>query len=272
MASNTTRLNLYKANPVTDKDDTFNIDTILNDNWDKIDANVAKLADIPTIPSNLPANGGNSTTVNSHTAAATANTDEKIDLIGMTNEVNAKLLSHEAEKATQDVLGHVKKGTDINIDSNGVISVDSGITANKILKLPTGLASGDILYVNGSGQLVRLPKGTDTQALILSGGLPVWGSAGAKCVNGSYNGDGTNNRNISVGFRPKLLILILGQVGWAINNDYSNYAIVFTSSNITYDTKGQYGLAVYFSSDGFTVNNVYSNNTSGTNYQYIAMG
>jgi len=44
MSSNTTNLALFKANPVTDGLSTFNIDTMLNDNWDKIDAGVlAKL-------------------------------------------------------------------------------------------------------------------------------------------------------------------------------------------------------------------------------------
>ena len=37
MASNTQNLNLYKADPVADANDTFNIDTLVNDNWDKID-------------------------------------------------------------------------------------------------------------------------------------------------------------------------------------------------------------------------------------------
>jgi hypothetical protein len=40
MPSNTTNLALYKKNPATDGLDTFNIDTMLNENWDKIDANV----------------------------------------------------------------------------------------------------------------------------------------------------------------------------------------------------------------------------------------
>jgi len=37
MSSNTTNLQLYKANPVANPTDAFNIDTILNANWDKID-------------------------------------------------------------------------------------------------------------------------------------------------------------------------------------------------------------------------------------------
>ncbi|WP_438497184.1 pyocin knob domain-containing protein [Paenibacillus sp. IHBB 3054] len=38
MPSNTPNLNLYKKNPETDGDDTFNIVTMLNENFDKIDA------------------------------------------------------------------------------------------------------------------------------------------------------------------------------------------------------------------------------------------
>lgn len=38
MASNTPNLNLYKKDPVADASDTFNITTMLNENWDKLDA------------------------------------------------------------------------------------------------------------------------------------------------------------------------------------------------------------------------------------------
>lgn len=37
MATNTPNLNLYKYNPTTDGNETFNIDTALNENWDKVD-------------------------------------------------------------------------------------------------------------------------------------------------------------------------------------------------------------------------------------------
>lgn len=40
------------------------------------------------------------------------------------------------------------------------------------------LAAGDILYVNGSGDLVNLARGTDGQALVLASGLPSWGTGG----------------------------------------------------------------------------------------------
>jgi len=45
MASNTPNLNLLKKDPATDGNDTFNIKTMLNDNWDKIDTAVKKVQD-----------------------------------------------------------------------------------------------------------------------------------------------------------------------------------------------------------------------------------
>lgn len=44
MASNTENLGLLKKNPSTDGADTFNIQTMLNDNWDKLDANAGTVA------------------------------------------------------------------------------------------------------------------------------------------------------------------------------------------------------------------------------------
>lgn len=40
------------------------------------------------------------------------------------------------------------------------------------------LAPGDVLYVNGSTQLVALPKGTDGQYLKLASGIPSWAAGG----------------------------------------------------------------------------------------------
>lgn len=46
MASYTEHLNLLKKNPATDGADTFNIETMLNENWNKIDEAVAKKAEL----------------------------------------------------------------------------------------------------------------------------------------------------------------------------------------------------------------------------------
>ncbi|MEC2342985.1 phage tail protein [Paenibacillus barengoltzii] len=46
MATNTPNLNLLKKDPVADGNETFNIQTMLNENWDKIDAAMGEI-DIP---------------------------------------------------------------------------------------------------------------------------------------------------------------------------------------------------------------------------------
>ena len=44
MASNTENLNLLMKNPSTDGADTFNVQTMLNENWQKIDENAGTVA------------------------------------------------------------------------------------------------------------------------------------------------------------------------------------------------------------------------------------
>lgn len=45
MSSNTPNLNLLKKNPATDGNETFNVQTMLNENWDKIDEAIGDLAE-----------------------------------------------------------------------------------------------------------------------------------------------------------------------------------------------------------------------------------
>ncbi|WP_110931953.1 hypothetical protein [Paenibacillus bouchesdurhonensis] len=48
MASNTEHLNLLKKDPVADGNEYFDIETMLNDNWDKIDEAMGDISSIPT--------------------------------------------------------------------------------------------------------------------------------------------------------------------------------------------------------------------------------
>lgn len=45
MGTHTKNLNLYKADPVADANKTFNITTMLNENWDKVDAKLEETFD-----------------------------------------------------------------------------------------------------------------------------------------------------------------------------------------------------------------------------------
>lgn len=79
MASNTPNLNLLKKDPVTDGNETFNIQTMLNDNWDKIDEAIGdvreELQDINIPPASLTEAGivrlSNSTSGTREDVAAT---------------------------------------------------------------------------------------------------------------------------------------------------------------------------------------------------------
>lgn len=79
MASNTENLNLLMKNPSTDGSETFNIQTMLNENWQKIDANAGTVAQTlanilkPTTP---PLIGLPSTTTPDGMFQALANTGE----------------------------------------------------------------------------------------------------------------------------------------------------------------------------------------------------
>lgn len=74
MGSNTNNLNLYKANPVEDANDTFNIETMLNDNWDKVDDAVGNKVDLQTT--------------------------QKDNLVGAINEVKEKTTNNEDRVAS----------------------------------------------------------------------------------------------------------------------------------------------------------------------------
>lgn len=63
MGSYTKNMNLYKADPVADAKDTFNIKKMLNDNWDKIDEKtVAKVEEALKSFDYLSMQPGNRTT------------------------------------------------------------------------------------------------------------------------------------------------------------------------------------------------------------------
>jgi hypothetical protein len=99
---------------------------------------------IPASPTSLPANGGNATTVNNHTASAKPNTSEKIDLVGMVNEVDNNLTSHEDNTTTAH--GATASATPNSIalrDANGALTAESlnltGIIGNSngVLLIPS---------------------------------------------------------------------------------------------------------------------------------------
>lgn len=67
-------------------------------------------------------------------------------------------------------------------DQDGALDDIAGLT----------LVSGDILYVDGSSNIVRLPKGTDDQLLSLASGFPAWVDAPGTTWGQLFNSTGSD--------------------------------------------------------------------------------
>lgn len=94
MASYTEHLNLLKKNPATDGADTFNIETMLNENWDKIDEAVAKKADsgeAADVQKNLDAHTGNKSNPHGVTASQVGALPVEPNLTSDTTDLNSLL-------------------------------------------------------------------------------------------------------------------------------------------------------------------------------------
>ena len=63
-------------------------------------------------------------------------------------------------------------------DADKVDGADAGTAANNVFKIPADIAQGDIFYVDGSGNIVRLPAGSAGQFLQTqgAGANPQWAS------------------------------------------------------------------------------------------------
>ncbi|WP_018923873.1 hypothetical protein [Salsuginibacillus kocurii] len=120
----TEELELYQPNPETEGEDNFNLDTILNDNWKKIDdfaKNISENMDGETEEklNEIEESIGN---------LEELDTDEKENLVKSINELLEKLAAHSAEIASSDQLGHVKIGNNLTVEGDGTVHAEEGIS------------------------------------------------------------------------------------------------------------------------------------------------
>lgn len=140
MASYTEHLELLKKDPVADGADTFNIQTMLNDNWEKIDAAVAGKADVgedgkipasqlpemdydpagsaAAVQANLTAHTGNTSNPHGVTAAqagARPNTWVPAwgDVTGKPSTFPPSGHTHDASQITSGILSAARGGTGV---------------------------------------------------------------------------------------------------------------------------------------------------------------
>lgn len=69
-------------------------------------------------------------------------------------------------------------------DAQGLESIDAQLSRlstnfERVFEKPTGLAAGDVFYVNSSGELVRVAIGSSGQVLTVSSGVPAWSTTAA---------------------------------------------------------------------------------------------
>lgn len=128
MASNTPNLSLLKKDPLTDGNETFNIQTMMNDNWDKIDTAVKKVQD------------------------DVANIDPDIPDASTTTKGIVQLTS--ATNSTSETLAATAKAVKIVSDNSfsktgGTVSGDISISGKSVLAGPVDFRNG----IDGLGDI-----------------------------------------------------------------------------------------------------------------------
>ncbi|WML35940.1 hypothetical protein [Clostridium sp. OS1-26] len=146
MAGNTPNLNLYKKDPTVDGNDTFNIKTMLNDNWDKIDASVTAKADKVDFSSHLADNtahgiGTHNTAFNQNFETSTTNI--KMDgtvSVGLSNNVARSDHVHPSDNTKLNKAGDTMSGNlTVNATVNATALQKGGVN---VLTYNETLASG----------------------------------------------------------------------------------------------------------------------------------
>jgi len=149
MADYTTNLNLLKKDPDDDGNDYFNIETMLNDNWDKIDAGVAA----KETPAGAQAKVDNLAGAGRTTQTVKGNADA-------INALNQTVTVHSAEDATTAAKGHVQLAinAEVTTGTNTTKAVTpSGVKVELDKKINHSLATAvnDFLVSSGAGAFVK---------------------------------------------------------------------------------------------------------------------
>lgn len=168
MPKHTPNINLYKIDPSTDSNDTFNIDTALNDNWDKIDKAVGSIkVDIPD--ASLTKKGisklSNAIDSDSQTEAATpkavkAAYDRGSAGVTVADGVKASLTTHLADNTS-----HVYYSDDTGTANEKVVAIAPVPTAYK-----KGLAVAFTNLVQNTGAVTINVNGLGPKSVLKSNG------------------------------------------------------------------------------------------------------
>lgn len=219
MASYTEHLQLLKKDPVADGADTFNIQTMLNDNWDKIDEVVAKKAELgedgKVPPEQLP--------------------EMDFDEAGSAAAVQKNLDAHTGNKNNPHAVTAAQVGAAIELSEGGGITTLDELLAKRpsgfygVSPPSTGFPRSDYWNVIVWAD-TRVPSGGNyTRAIyaspvnsnelwklqITNGGNKGWVrlvtesdlASKSSVQTGSYAGTGSSTLDLDLPIEPKVLIL-----------------------------------------------------------------
>ena len=175
MASNTENLNLLMKNPSTDGADTFNVQTMLNENWQKIDANAGTVAQTlanilkPTTPPiiGLPPSTtpdgmfqalGN--TGELHVWRKTVVTTAEIPAGYTLGSAEANVVIAEINNGYGNYEVTIAYGTSVSVLDSGIASVSGTTSLNTLGILTWGDGSNRVNALRGKFCKVSSGKGT----------------------------------------------------------------------------------------------------------------
>lgn len=124
MASNTPNLNLLKKDPLTDGNETFNIQTMMNDNWDKLDTAVKKVQDdVANIGPNLP----NASTTQKGIVQLTSATNSTSETLAATAKAVKTVSDASLPKTGGTVTGLIALQNGADITGSLSLNSDNGV-------------------------------------------------------------------------------------------------------------------------------------------------
>lgn len=166
LSSNTERLGLLKKDPVADGGDTFNIKTMLNDNWDKIDKNVATLGPDGKVPSdqlNL-----NTTEIENKIADLEAElgnlpeleTTTKANIVAAINELKQLFAVHSADYMYQvpNIVGTQIRTNRLSDTNRLFFKLDADLTGDITISTDSGATDKPLVDID-QNQIMQLEKG-----------------------------------------------------------------------------------------------------------------
>lgn len=166
MATNTSRLGLLKKDTATDGNDTFNIKTMLNDNWDKIDAKVATLGADGKVPAEqlsitAPADASTSQKgVVQLEDSVTSTSTSKAATPNSVKTVNDAVVAHKADLASQTT----GKGASLIGIEDSANQFTATTVEGVLAELFTSVSNGKTQVANAITQKGQTASGSDTFA------------------------------------------------------------------------------------------------------------